>query len=140
MADRSIFVNLPVDDLPATVAFFTALGFGFDERFADETATCMVIGDGAYAMLLTRERFGEFTAKEVCGPDRIEAILAVSVDDREEVDRMADTALASGGSPANPPMEYDFMYGRSFHDPDGHMWEVFWMDPDAMEDEDDEEG
>ena len=135
MSDRSIFINLPVDDLPSTVAFFTELGFDFDERFADDTATCMLIAENSYAMLLTRERFAEFTSRPVGGPDRTEVILAVGVGSRDEVDRMADAALASGGSSANPPVEYDFMYGRSFHDPDGHMWEVFWMDPDAMEDE-----
>jgi predicted lactoylglutathione lyase len=133
-AKRKLFVNLAVRDLDRAVAFFTELGFEFDSRFTDETATCMLIGEDAYAMLLVRERFQDFTKKEIADPAaQTEAILALSADSREDVDALVDTALASGGSPANDPMELGFMYGRSFQDPDGHQWEVFWMDPVAVE-------
>jgi hypothetical protein len=94
----------------------------------------MLIGEDAYAMLLVRERFQDFTQKEIADPAKqTEAILALSAESREEVDALADKALATGGSPANEPMELGFMYGRSFQDPDGHQWEVFWMDPVAVE-------
>ena len=132
---RKLFVNLAVEDLDRSVAFFTKLGFTFDKRFTDETATCMVVGDDAFVMLLTRARFEDFTKKELAdSTTQTEAILAVSADSREAVDDFADTALGAGGSPANDPIEMgDFMYGRSFNDPDGHLWEVIWMDPSALE-------
>jgi predicted lactoylglutathione lyase len=131
---RKLFVNVAVRDLDKSVEFFTKLGFSFDPRFTDETATCMLIGEDAYAMLLVESRFKDFTKKQLADPTKqTEAILAVSADSREDVDRLADTALEAGASPANDPMEMDFMYGRSFNDPDGHLWEVFWMDPSALE-------
>ena len=132
---RKLFVNIAVEDLDRSVDFFTKLGFSFDKRFTDESATCMIVGEDAYAMLLVRERFQDFTKKEIVDSTRqTEAILALSAESREDVDQLADKALASGGSEANEPMEMDFMYGRSFHDPDGHLWEVFWMDMSAVPD------
>ena len=90
----------------------------------------MVIGEDAYAMLLTKPRFAEFTTKQICDcTTHIEAMLAVSAESREAVDHVVDAALAAGGSPAGETQEHGFMYARSFHDPDGHHWEVFWMDP-----------
>ena len=131
---RKIFVNLAVEDLERSVEFFTALGFTFDPRFTDENATCMIVSDEAFVMLLVKQRFRDFTKKElVDAATHTEAILAVSADSREAVDTFAETALASGGSPENDPMDYGFMYGRSFNDPDGHLWEVVWMDPSALE-------
>ena len=130
---RKLFVNLAVEDLDRAVRFFTALGFEFDPQFTDETATCMLIGEDAYAMLLVRPRFQDFTKKQVVDASTsTEAILAVTADSREEVDDLAEKALASGATAANDPMELDFMYSRSFNDPDGHLWEVFWMDPAAL--------
>lgn len=131
---RSIFLNLAVADLTASIAFFAALGFTFDERFTDEQATCMIVNDRAFVMLLVRDRFQDFTTREVCDSTaHTEAIMAITAADRAEVDALADLALASGGSPANAPIEHDVMYGRSFFDPDGHLWEVFWMDPAALD-------
>lgn len=133
-SQRMIFPNLAVEDLDRSVAFFTELGFTFDERFTDETATAMVVNDQAVVMLLVKERFADFTTKELVDPrTHTEAILALSAESREDVDRFADKALAAGGSPANEPMELDFMYGRSFQDPDGHQWEIFWMDMSVFE-------
>ena len=135
-SSRKIFVNLPVEDLGKTVEFFTKLGFSFDPRFTDEHATCMIVSEEAFVMLLTQERFKDFTKKELSdSKTQTEVIVAVSADSREKVDEFADTALAAGGQPANEPMEYGFMYGRSFQDPDGHLWEVVWMDPSAPQDE-----
>jgi predicted lactoylglutathione lyase len=129
-----IFPNLAVADLDRAVAFFSELGFTFDARFTDETATAMVVNDQAVVMLLVKERFADFTKKELVDPrTHTETILALSADSREEVDRFADRALAAGGSPANEPVELDFMYGRSFQDPDGHQWEIIWMDMSVFE-------
>ncbi len=131
---RLIFVNLAVKDLGRAVDFFTELGFSFDPRFTDETATCMIVSDEAFVMLLVEDKLRDFTKKELADPaTQTEAILAVSADSREAVDELADKALAAGGSPANDPIDYGFMYGRSFNDPDGHLWEVAWMDPAALE-------
>jgi predicted lactoylglutathione lyase len=129
-----IFVNLAVEDLPRSVEFFTELGFTFDARFTDENATALIVNEHAVVMLLVSEFFKGFTGKELADPrTHTEAIVALSAESREEVDRFTDLALSAGGSAANEPMELGFMYGRSFHDPDGHLWEIFWMDPNALE-------
>ena len=133
---RKIFVNLPVRDLDTSVRFFTKLGFTFDPRFTDEQATCMILSDEAFVMLLFESRFKDFTKKELCdATTQTEAILALDASSRDEVDEFAEAALAAGAAPANDPMDYGFMYGRSFQDPDGHLWEVFWMNPDAVPNE-----
>ena len=132
-ASRKFFLNLAVKDLEASVAFFTKLGFTFYERFTDESATCMIVNDGACVMLLVEEKFQGFTSKSLCDTTtNIEGIFALSAESREEVDRITDIALAEGGTPAEGPQDHGFMYGRSFQDPDGHVWDVFWMDPTAF--------
>jgi hypothetical protein len=129
-----IFVNLAVDDLDRSVEFFTELGFTFDQRFTDETATAMIVNDQAVVMLLVKDRFADFTKKQlVDSTSQTEAIVALSAESREDVDDFTEKALAAGGSQANDPIEMDFMYGRSFQDPDGHQWEIIWMDPSALE-------
>jgi predicted lactoylglutathione lyase len=131
---RMLIPNLAVEDLDRSVAFFTGLGFEFDSRFTDDTATAMIVNEQATVMLLTKSKFEEFTTKELVDASRhTEAIIALSADSREDVDAFADKALATGGSPAKEPMDMGFMYGRSFADPDGHHWEIFWMDPAALE-------
>ena len=115
---RQIFVNLAVKDLNRSVEFFTKLGFAFDQRFTDEQATCMIVSDEAFVMLLVESRFRDFTKKTIIdSATATEAILALTAESREQVDELADKALAAGGSPANDPMEMDFMYGRSFTRP-----------------------
>ncbi len=131
---RMIFVNLAVEDLDRSVDFFTKLGFSFNPQFTDEHATCMIVSDQAFVMLLVKSRFKDFTKKDlVDATAQTEAILALSAESREQVDELADKALEAGGTAANEPMEMDFMYGRSFNDPDGHLWELVWMDPSATE-------
>ena len=126
---RMIFVNVPVSHLQASIEFFRALDFEFDPRFTDETAACMVVSDQAFVMLLTREKFAEFTKKPVAdAAAATETILAVSADSREGVNAFADAALTAGATTANDPLDYGFMYSRAFEDPDGHIWEPFWMD------------
>jgi predicted lactoylglutathione lyase len=130
---RKLFVNLAVKDLGVSVAFFTQLGFTFDPRFTDESATCMILSDEAFVMLLVEPRFKDFITKELCDPTtHTEAILGLTADSREQVDELADAALAAGGRPAGEPLDHGFMYSRSFQDPDGHLWEFFWMDPSAL--------
>ena len=131
---RLIFVNLPVQDLSASTAFFRSLGFEFDPRITDETASGMVVNDQAYVMLLTEQKFAEFTSKPTADATQVtEAIVAVSADDREAVDSFTDAALAAGATKAKDPLDYGFMYSRSFYDLDGHYWEAVWMDPAALE-------
>ncbi|MHA6797028.1 VOC family protein [Pseudonocardia bannensis] len=128
-----IFVNLPVKDLSRSIDFFTALGFSFDQQFTDENAGCLVISDDIYAMLLTEPFFKSFTKKDVADATKsTEAILGLGVESRERVNELADKALAAGGQPANDTNDQGFMYGRSFQDPDGHIWEVFYMDMAAV--------
>ena len=132
-SSRKIFVNLAVRDLPRAVEFFGKLGFSFDKRFTDETATCMIIGENIYAMLLTEQKFRDFTRNAICDTSRqTEVLLALSCESREEVDEMVRTAVACGGRPAMEKQDHGFMYGWSFYDLDGHHWEVMWMDPQAV--------
>jgi uncharacterized protein len=127
--NRKLFVNLAVEDLDRSIEFFARLGFEFEEAFTDATATCMLIGEDAYAMLLVKSRFAEFANKQMCDPStHAETILGISADTRESVDELVDTALVVGGRSAGEPQDHGFMYSRSFHDPDGHHWEVVWMD------------
>lgn len=131
---RLLFLNLPVADLPATRSFFDELGFEFNEKFCDEGAACMVVSDQAYVMLLQRDRFAEFVTRPVADATEQTALtVCVSADDRESVDALADKALAAGAGTAKDPQDYGFMYQRSFHDLDGHLWEIAWMDPVAVE-------
>jgi predicted lactoylglutathione lyase len=133
---RMIFVNLPVADLQRSVDFWRGLGFEFNPQFTDERAACMVVSDSACVMLLSDGFFSGFTGKDVADATKqTEAIMALSAESREEADRLADRALTSGGSWSMDPQDEGFMYGRSFQDPDGHLWEVLYMDPAALEQE-----
>ena len=130
----NIFVNLPVKDLDKSKAFFIALGYSFNAQFTDDTAASLVISDNIYAMLLTHAKMKEFTSKEIADATKTtEVIVCLSCESREAVDSLADKALAAGGSSCREPMEYGFMYGRSFQDLDGHIWEVIWMDPSFVQ-------
>ncbi len=130
MADRMMFVNLPVRDLPRAKAFYGELGFTFHPRFTDEKAACMVVSGLGYVMLLQEQFFRTFTRRELCDTTRqSEALVALSCESRAEVDALARAALAAGGQPAGEPTDQGFMFVRAFHDPDGHHWELFWMDP-----------
>ena len=130
---HKLFVNVPISDLQRSIEFFEALGFTFNQQFTDATATCMLVGEDAYFMLLTKEKFADFS-KRPMGDARREtnALFAISVDSRAEVDAMVNKAIAAGGSHAVEPQDHGFMYGWSFYDLDGYHWEVFWMDPAAV--------
>jgi uncharacterized protein len=130
---HKLFVNIPVNDLQRSIHFFEALGFDFNPHFTDATATCMLVGEDAYFMLLTKDRFADFAKRPVGDPRQTTShLLSLSVDSRAAVDEMVNKALAAGGSAAVDPQDHGFMYGWSFRDPDGHHWEVFWMDPSAI--------
>ena len=128
-----IFVNLPVKDLERSKAFFAKLGYSFNPQFTDDRAACMVISEDIYTMLLSEPFFKTFTRKEIADAAKTtEVLVALSADSKGKVDEMLRKALAAGAKEAREPMEHEFMYGRSFEDLDGHIWEVFWMDPSAI--------
>ena len=130
---KMIFVNLPVADLPAARAFYEAIGATNEPRFTDETAACMVFSETIHVMLLTHDKFRQFTPKRVADAHATsEVLIALSADSREAVDEIADQALAAGGREAREKQDYGFMYSRSFEDLDGHIWEPMWMDLDAF--------
>jgi uncharacterized protein len=134
MVPRKLFVNLPVRDLPNSIDFFTKLGFTFNPQFTDANATCMIVSEEAYVMLLVEPRFRDFTRKGICDTsERTEALFCLSCESRAEVDELVRIALAAGGTPAMEPQDHGFMYGWSFYDLDGHHWEVMWMDPAAIQ-------
>lgn len=126
-----MFVNLPVKNLNNAVEFFTNLGFTFNPRFTDETATCMVVGENIFVMLLTEAKFRTFTPKQICDATKsTEVLIALSRPSRADVDAMVRKAIAAGGTTYNAPRDYDFMYTHAFQDLDGHVWELFFMEPD----------
>ena len=125
-----LFVNLPVRDVRAAAAFWAELGFTCNAQFCDESTTNVVIDDNIVVMLLDRARFQDFVTGPVADPAAGTAVLhALSADSREDVDSLVDRALAAGASDWKPAQDHGFMYGRSFADPEGHVWEVMWMDP-----------
>ncbi|MCP3167732.1 VOC family protein [Myxococcus qinghaiensis] len=127
-----IFVNLPVESLERSVGFFTKLGYTFNPQFTDANATCMVINEHIYAMLLVKPFFKSFIKKEISDATKsTEVIIALTVDSRAAVDALMEKALAAGAKESKEKMDHGFMYQRSFEDLDGHQWESFWMDPAA---------
>jgi predicted lactoylglutathione lyase len=130
---NQIFVNLPVKDLTKTNDFFAKIGFEFNPQFSNDSSTCMVVSEHIFVMLLVEDQFKAFSKKEIPDASTREMILALSAETREQVDELADKALAAGAKPANDPQDHGFMYGRSFQDLDGHLWEVMWMDPSGFE-------
>ena len=126
---KMIFVNLPVTDLARATAFYQAIGAEKNEQFCDDTASCMVFSETIHAMLLTHDKFRQFTPKKIADANETsEVLICISADSREEVDAITAKALAAGGREPRQRQDYGFMYGRSFEDPDGHIWEPMWMD------------
>ena len=127
---RMIFVNLPVKDLEASKRFFTALGFGFNPQYTDDTAACMVVEQNIFVMLLTETRFADFVTGPIADANRAtEVLVALSAESRAAVGETKRRALEAGARAWKPDQDYGFMVGCSFQDPDGHVWEVVWMDP-----------
>lgn len=125
-----IFVNLPVKDLDRSMAFFKAIGFSFNPQFTDKTAACMVMSDDIYAMLLTHDKVKQLTGKQIADAHKTtEVLTALAVESKAKVNELADKAAKAGSKEPRQPQDYGFMFARRFEDPDGHIWEVFWMDP-----------
>lgn len=131
---RMIFVNLPTSDLERSRAFFTGLGWQINPQFSDENAICVVVSDTIYLMVLTRDFFQTFTDKPIADPQTsLQVECSFSADSREEVDALAEKALAAGGSEPRPAQDLGFMYSRTFLDPDGNQFGAVCMDPSAMQ-------
>ena len=128
-----IFVNLPVKDLNKSVDFFTKLGYEFNPQFTDENATCMIVSEDIYVMLLVEKYFKTFMLKEICDTSKsAEVLVALSFESRAEVDEIVATAIAAGGTTYKEPQDLGFMYQHGFQDLDGHIWEIFFMDESAI--------
>lgn len=130
---KMIFVNLPVTDLAKSAAFYEAVGAAKNPQFSDDTAACMVFSDIIHAMLLTHDKYRQFTSKTIADTKTTSAVLiCISADSRADVDSIVEKAMAAGGgADPTPTQDFGFMYGRSYEDPDGHIWEIMWMDPAA---------
>lgn len=129
-----IFVNLPVKDLPKSMTFFKGLGFSFNQQFTDETAACMVVSGDIFVMLLTEAKFKTFTPKPICDATKsTEVLVCLSCESRPKVDEMVRNAVAGGGSTYNEPQDHGFMYAHGFQDLDGHIWELVFMEPSAVQ-------
>lgn len=130
---KLIFVNLPVRDLERADAFYEAVGGVKNPQFSDSTATCMVFSETIHVMLLTHDKFRQFTPKPIADAHAgTEVLIGLSADSREDVDSLVARAAGAGGrADPGPKQDYGFMYGRSFEDPDGHIWEIMWMDVEA---------
>lgn len=129
---KQIFVNLPVKDLQRSIAFFTALGYTFNLNFTNENATYMVIDDNIFVMLLVEKFFKTFISKEICDARKsTEVLLALPCDNRAQVDKQLAKAVAAGATIPREPQDLGFMYSQAFEDLDGHIWELFYMEPQA---------
>ncbi len=129
-----IFVNLPVKDLDKSIAFFTQLGYKFNAQFTDENATCMIVSENIFVMLLVEKYFQTFMPKAICDMAKsAEVMIALSFESRTEVDAMVAKAIAAGGKTYKDPVDMGFMYQHGFEDLDGHIWEIFFMDPSAVQ-------
>ena len=127
-----IFVNLPVRNLKQSVAFFTHLGYTFNPQFTDDNATCMIVAENIFVMLLVERFFQTFTSKALCDATRqTEVLVCLSCDSRKDVDDMVGKALATGGTSPKPAVDHGFMYQHGYQDLDGHIWELIYMDANA---------
>lgn len=126
-------MNLPVKDLNKTIEFFTKLDFTFNPPFTDENATCMIVGENIFVMLLVEKFFNTFTKKKICDATKnTEVIVALSAESREKVNQMIKKAIEAGGTESREPQDHGWMYGRSFQDINGHLWEIIYMDESAI--------
>jgi predicted lactoylglutathione lyase len=126
---KQIYVNLPVRDLKKSIEFFSKLGFEFNPQFTDENATCMIVGENQFVMLLVNDFFKTFTPKEICDSTKYtEVIVSLSTESRSKVDELVNKALKAGASTSNQAKDYGFMYQHGFQDLDGHLWEVVYME------------
>lgn len=130
--NNSIFVNLPVEKLTDSVKFFSALGFTFNPQFTSKDSTCMVISENIYVMLLETAKFSTFIDKPIADKGSVEALIALSCETIDEVRELCGKAFANGARKYKEPDEFPFMFGWGFEDLDGHIWELFWMNPEHI--------
>ena len=134
MYQQMIFVNLPVSDVDTSKKFFTELGYTINPQFSTDDCACVVISDTIIAMMLSKQRYADFTKKQIADATKTsEVLLCLSAESRAKVDELVDGAIAAGGSATGETQDQGFMYGRAFDDLDGHTWEVMWMDPAAVQ-------
>ncbi len=130
---NSIFVNLPVANLTASVKFFTELGFSFNPQFTDETSTCMLVNDKVFVMLIEHAKFAAFIDKPIAPSSSTEAIFAFAMNSKADVISLSEKAHALGARKVNEPQDLGFMFSWGFEDLDGHLWDLFWMNPEHIE-------
>lgn len=130
---KQIFVNMPIDNLKKSVAFFKELGFTFNEQFTDEESTCMIVSEHIYVMLLEKAKFSKFTSKKIADRDTVEALFSFSCASADEVRSISEKAFALGAKKVNEPEDMGFMFSWGFEDLDGHMWDLFWMNPEHVQ-------
>jgi predicted lactoylglutathione lyase len=130
---NQIFVNLPIENLKKSVAFFGELGFTFNPQFTDESSTCMIVSEHIYVMLVEKDKFANFTPKKIADRDTVEALFSFSCKSAEEVRSISEKAFALGAKRVNDPQDMGFMFSWGFEDLDGHAWDLFWMNPDHVQ-------
>lgn len=130
---KSIFVNLPIVSLSKSVEFFSELGFKFNPQFTDDTSTCMIVSDTIYVMLVEHEKFSKFIDKPIAPASSSEAIFGFACESKDEVVRIAEKAVAAGARKINEPEDIGFMFSWGFEDLDGHLWDLFWMNPEHIQ-------
>ncbi|GAA3819200.1 VOC family protein [Streptomyces coacervatus] len=134
MYQQMIFVNLATNDVDASKKFFTELGYSINPQFSTDDCACVVISDTIITMLLSKQRYADFTKKEIADSTKTsEVLLCLSAESREKVDELVNKAVSAGGTANSDVQDHGYMYGRSFDDLDGHSWEVVWMDPAAVQ-------
>ena len=131
--NNSIFVNLPIEKLSASVEFFSGLGFTFNPQFTSEDSTCMIVGPNIFVMLLEKAKFSTFIDKTIAGNDSVESLISLSCETTDEVRNLCEKAFSLGGRRYKEPDVYPFMFGWGFEDLDGHIWELFWMNPEHVQ-------
>jgi hypothetical protein len=130
---KQIFVNLPIENLKKSVEFFGELGFTFNEQFTDEESTCMIVSEHIYVMLLEKRKFSSFTSRKIADKDTVEALFSFACSSAEEVRSLSEKAFSLGAKRVNDPEDLGFMFSWGFEDLDGHMWDLFWMNPEHVQ-------
>jgi predicted lactoylglutathione lyase len=130
---KQIFVNLPIENLKKSVELFSELGFTFNQQFTDETSTCMVVSDHIYVMLLEKAKFASFTSKQIADRDTVEALFSFACESADQVRELSEKAFELGAKRVNEPQDMGFMFSWGFEDLDGHMWDLFWMNPEHIQ-------
>ena len=130
---EQIFVNLPIENLKNSVAFFKELGFTFNEQFSDEESTCMIVSEHIYVMLLEKRKFSSFTSRKIADKDTTEMTMSFSCKSADEVRELSEKAFALGAKKVNEAEDMGFMFSWGFEDLDGHMWDLFWMNPEHIQ-------